>query len=224
ALPLLTEPPLLPPALSTETSALMTYLSMATGEDLERTMLFMPSATELSQARPEQGGQRITVDWLLSSKSRDCLWRFRLTAEELCDLAKALKIPDPFTTESRHSFAAIEALGLLCARFRTAGEMYTLSMLYDRAQSSISECVNELVEFIDDKWEHLLGCDDEHLLHPNNLKVYANAIHKRGAPLTSIFAFIDCTIRRICHPTWFQRQAYNGHKKFHSLKFQALML
>jgi hypothetical protein len=56
------------------------------------------------------------------------------------------------------------------------------------------------------------------------MKKYADAISARGAPISSIFGFIDCTIRRICHPTWFQRQAYNGHKKFHSLKFQAVML
>jgi hypothetical protein len=102
--------------------------------------------------------------------------------------------------------------------------MYILSMLYDRSQSSISECINELVQFLDDRWEHLLGCDDQHLLHPHEMKKYADAISARGAPISSIFGFIDCTIRRICHPTWFQRQAYNGHKKFHSLKFQAVML
>ncbi|KAJ7312700.1 hypothetical protein DFH08DRAFT_640274, partial [Mycena albidolilacea] len=175
-------------------------------------------------ARPQQGGQRITEDWLRALKRRDCLWRFRMTADELLDLAAALEIPQPFRTEHRYSFDAVEALALLCARFRSAGEMYMLAMLYDRSQASISECINELVEFLDEQWEHLLGCDSEHLLHPDNLKEYAEAIHRRGAPLTSIFAFIDCTIRRICHPTWFQRQAYNGHKKFHSLKFQALML
>ncbi|KAJ7347929.1 hypothetical protein DFH08DRAFT_618353, partial [Mycena albidolilacea] len=174
--------------------------------------------------RPEQGGQRITEDWLRSLRSRDCLWRFRMTADELIDLAHALRIPDPFVTATRYLFSATEALGLLCARFRSAAEMYALVMLYDCSQSSIWECVNELVEFLDEHWEHLLGCDDQHLLHPDNLKEYADAIHRRGAPLTSIFAFIDCTIRRISHPTWFQRQAYNGHKKFHALKYQALML
>ncbi|KAJ7134493.1 hypothetical protein C8R44DRAFT_572002, partial [Mycena epipterygia] len=174
--------------------------------------------------RPEQGGQRITADWLHSLRSRDCQWRFRMTADELFELAEALDIPEEFKTSSRHSFSQIEALCLLCARFRSAGEMYTLSMLYDRAQSSISECINELVEYLDERWERLLGCDDEHLLHPQQLGRYAHAIRARGSPLTSIFGFIDCTIRRICHPTWFQRQAYNGHKKFHSLKFQAVML
>jgi nuclease HARBI1 len=84
--------------------------------------------------------------------------------------------------------------------------------------------VNELVIFLDEKWEHLLSCNSEHLLHPSNLERYATAIHNKGSPLENVFGFIDCTIRRICCPTWWQRQAYNGHKKFHALKFQAVML
>jgi hypothetical protein len=102
--------------------------------------------------------------------------------------------------------------------------MYQLSMQYDCSQTSISECVNELVEFLDEEWEHLLGCDEGHLLRPSELAQYADVIHHRGAPLKSVAGFIDCTIHRICHPTFWQRQAYNGHKKFHALKFQALML
>ncbi|KAF7354261.1 DDE Tnp4 domain-containing protein [Mycena venus] len=226
AAPLLTQPPPLPPILQpTTTAALWEYLSSVTGEDYNRILLLL-RPTEPDKARPEQGGQRITEKWLFFPGEPGLpvaisVW---MTAGELSDLAAALKIPDPFRTAYRHSFSAIEALCLLCARFRTAGEMYALAMLYDRAQSAISECVNELVEFLDETWEHLLGCDSEHLLHPSRLKEYAAAIHARGSPLASIIAFIDCTIRRICHPTWFQRQAYNGHKKFHSLKYQALML
>jgi hypothetical protein len=96
-------------------------------------------------------------------------------------------------------------------------------MLYNCLQSSISECINELVKFLDNHWEHLLGCD-EHLLHPHEMKKYAHAIAAHDAPISSISRFIDCTIRRICHPTLFQQQAYNCHKKFHSLKFRAVML
>ena len=55
--------------------------------------------------------------------------------------------------------------------------MYSLAMMYDPLQSSISECVNELVEMLDDEWEHLLGCDEEFLLHPSELAHYADAIH-----------------------------------------------
>ncbi|KAJ7226037.1 hypothetical protein GGX14DRAFT_317438, partial [Mycena pura] len=174
--------------------------------------------------RPQQGGTRITHAWLRALKPEDCVWRFRLTVQEIIDLAAALEIPDPFITQNRSSFDAVEALALLCARFRSAAEMYVLCLIYDRSQCAISECVNELVEYLDNSWEHLLGCDEEHLLHPVQLRDYADSIAAKGSPLVSIIGFIDCTIRRICHPTWFQRQAYNGHKKYHALKFQAVML
>ncbi|KAJ7807432.1 hypothetical protein B0H14DRAFT_991562 [Mycena olivaceomarginata] len=174
AAPFLAEPPLLPPILQpTVTAESLAYLSLVTGESYSHILLFVNQAKQRERARPEQGGQRITEDWLRSLKNRDCEWRFRMAVDELVDLAHALEIPKPFKTESRHSFSALEALCLLCARFRTAGEMYNLAMLYDRAQSAISECVNELVEFPDERWEHLLGCDDKHLLHPHNLKTYA---------------------------------------------------
>ena len=34
-------------------------------------------AAHREKPRPEQGGQRITEEWLRSLKTRDCLWRFR---------------------------------------------------------------------------------------------------------------------------------------------------
>ncbi|KAF7972906.1 hypothetical protein HWV62_16632 [Athelia sp. TMB] len=148
----------------------------------------------------------------------------RLSAEEIFALAEALDIPEDFKTSNDYTFSRYEALCLLCARFRSAGDMYLLSMLYDRSQSSISQCINELVVYLDERWEHLLYCDEEHLLHPLRLADYAEAIHNRGSPLNHILGFIDCTIRRISRPSIFQRQAYNGHKKVHALKYQALML
>lgn len=66
--------------------------------------------------------------------------------------------------------------------------------------------------------------DLTHLLSPLNLKKYVAAVHDAGAPLSGIWGFIDCTIRWIACPSQWQRVAYNGHKKFHALKFQAIML
>jgi hypothetical protein len=42
--------------------------------------------------------------------------------------------------------------------------------------------------------------------------------------VTGVCGFINCTIRRICRPSHWQWQAYNCHKKYHALKFQAVML
>jgi nuclease HARBI1 len=97
-------------------------------------------------------------------------------------------------------------------------------MTYNRSQSSLSEIINELCIYLDNHWSHLLDFDHHHLLSPANLARYSAAIYEAGAPQETIFAFIDCTFNQMCRPTWWQRQAYTGHKKYHALKFQALCL
>ena len=146
-----------------------------------------------------------------------------MTAREPIKMVEGLEIPNQFVSTSWYTFTGLEAFCLLCAHFCSAVEMYSLSMLYDHSQSSISECLNELVEYIDNTWEHLLGCDEEHL-QPSELAWYANAIHQCDAPIKTVCGFIDCTMQRIAHCTWWQWQTYHGHKKFHALKFWTLML
>lgn len=135
-----------------------------------------------------------------------------------------MDIPETIKTVSGYVFEGLEALCLLCARFRTAGDMYELTAIYDRSQSSISECINRLVHILDSRWQHLLDFDSEHLLHPEALAEYAEAVQNAGASADSIWGFIDCTIRRICRPSVFQRIVYSGYKKYHALKFQAVAL
>ncbi|KAJ7765317.1 hypothetical protein B0H16DRAFT_1310249 [Mycena metata] len=179
---------------------------------------------EPERGRPEQGGQRITPQWLYTLRPREILYRFRFYADELLDLAAALRIPEPFITEHRYSFPAIEALCLLLARYKSCEDQYDLCMKYDRSQSSISEVVNELTIWLDERWKGLLTFDTDGILSPDNLAKYAAAIYAAGAPLQYIWGFINCTIRRICHPIYFQKQAFNGYKRIHALKYQAVRL
>ena len=51
---------------------------------------------------------------------------------------------------------------------------------------------------------------------------FSDAIHRRGAPLTSCIGFIDGTVRQITRPTRNQRHVYSGHKRVHCLKFQVI--
>ncbi|EIN04908.1 hypothetical protein PUNSTDRAFT_75658 [Punctularia strigosozonata HHB-11173 SS5] len=148
----------------------------------------------------------------------------RFRADEIMKLVQAFEVPNPFITRSRYNCSAIEAFCLLCARFRSAADLHELTIKYRRSESALSEIVNEMVIFLDQSWGHLLGLDHESLLSPSHLETYAKAIRNAGVMSTHIWAFIDCTIREVCRPTRFQRQAYNGHKKHHAIKFQALAL
>ncbi|KAJ3817879.1 hypothetical protein F5880DRAFT_1454614, partial [Lentinula raphanica] len=168
----------------------------------------------------------LTEEHLLSLTSRECIWRFHFSAPKIIELAEALDIPDSFKTQNHYSFTAVEALALLLAQFRTGSDQFELTSRYNQSQSSLSELLNELNEYLNERWAHLLDCDSEvgGILHPDKLLSYADAITASGAPLENCFAFLDCTIQRICHPSIDQQICYNGYKKIHALKYQALCL
>ena len=88
----------------------------------------------------------------------------RVKASKLLDMVDALQIPDQNTTHGTKSvFIVVEALGLTLAQFRSAGDQYELSMLYNQSQSSIFEIVNQVVTIVDESWKHLLEFDHAHL-------------------------------------------------------------
>ena len=147
-----------------------------------------------------------------------------MTGQDLLRLVDALQLPDEIFTRSNYRFDSVEALALTCACLASACNEFDLSARYNRSQSSISEVVNEMVALLDDDWGHLLHFNSSHLLSPTNLKYYSDTIYKSGAPLQGVWGFIDCTIRPMCRPSHYQRQAYNGHKHFHGLKYQVVML
>ncbi|KAF9066529.1 hypothetical protein BDP27DRAFT_1167527, partial [Rhodocollybia butyracea] len=164
---------------------------------------------------PEQGGERISEDSLYRL-GRSCMW--------IVDLAEVLQIPDPFITQERHNFPAIrpEALGLLLARFRAGHDLYDMVAQYNQSIAAISQITNELVIWLDNRWKHLLDCDSDGILHPDTLLDYAIAVEDYGSPLSNCVGFLDCTIRKMCRPSEGQEAAYNGYKKMHALKYQAL--
>ena len=71
---------------------------------------------------------------------------------------------------------------------------------------------------------HHLECLEQPFLSPENLSRYADSIHARGAPLQNCFGFIDGTVRKIARPNRNQRTMYNGHKRFHGMKFQSVVV
>ena len=62
------------------------------------------------------------------------------------------------------------------------------------------------------------------IFSPAYLERYAQAIRKKGSPLTNSFGFIYGTVRQISKPGENQRILYNGHNRVHSLKFQSVAL
>ena len=132
--------------------------------------------------------------------------KFRVHKNDLPILAEVFGIPDQFVLEQRSVVGGMEALCMLLKRL-------TYPCLY-----------SDLLHFIYEA--HCRRITDWNLavLNPPALQTYADCIHQHGAPLDNCFGFIDGTVRPIARPGTNQRILYNGHKRVHSLKFQAVAI
>jgi hypothetical protein len=128
-----------------------------------------------------------------------------------------------FKTKHGYTVSSFEAVCIVLARLRAQGTEWQLVRRFDRSQGAISDIFNTTIIMIDDQWHHLLEWDGV-LLSPENMARYAAAAYARGAPLKSVWGFIDCTIRQTCRPVVGQQSVYSGYSKSHGLKYQAIMV
>jgi hypothetical protein len=147
----------------------------------------------------------------------------RFTLDELRILSQLLELADPLITKGRYNSIPLESLCLLCARLRSPEDLWSLATKYARPPAAISQIVNETASFINSRWGRLLQWDHDGILSPEKLKGYAAALHRFGAPTHTVCGFIDCTIQRTCRPVEHEGLVYTGYKKFHGMKFQAVV-
>ena len=76
----------------------------------------------------------------------------------------------------------------------------------------IKMIVNRMMDYVFDKYSHLLAHLNQPWLSRDRLRHFAATIHDKGAPLENCWGFIDETVRPLCKPDQNQRILYNGHK------------
>jgi len=57
-----------------------------------------------------------------------------------------------------------------------------------------------IVDWIYNRWHHLLTRYNHNLLSPAKLVLYADAVHQSGAALDNCWGFVDGTVRPVCRP------------------------
>lgn len=143
---------------------------------------------------------------------------------ELMDLTEQLQLPPIHITKTCNVVPALEGLALLCAHFQSSGNMYDLTEKYNHLQGAILQIVNNVSAIIDRQWSKQLLNFNMNLINCENLAQWVAAVHCAGALLPTIWGFIDCMVCRICQPMYRQRMAYNSYKKYHTLKYQAVVV
>ena len=93
---------------------------------------------------------------------------------------------------------------------------------FGRPVPQLCMITNTVVNDLYERHSYLLQDLDQPWLSPENLQLYATAIHDKDAALNNCWGVVDGTVRPICRPKQNQRIVYNGHKRVHALKFQSV--
>ena len=114
------------------------------------------------------------------------------------------------------------ALCMLLARLAYPNGLSDMAMKFGWSVERISRISTTVQSFIHSKWKHLLEWDHVRLT-PEKLAQYARTIERKGAPIGTVWGFVDGTIRAIARPTQRQHACYNGWKRKHCLKYHAIV-
>ncbi|XP_072142310.1 uncharacterized protein [Dermacentor andersoni] len=158
---------------------------------------------------------------------------FRFEKEDVRRLQRALGIPETVVTPQRVSVPGDEALCITLRRVAYPNRLCDLEDLFGRHSSTISSLTNEVLRQIDERFFHLLDDVNNHAwLNLDTLEKFSQVVSRKNSrvsvgvspfTLTNCWAFINGTARAICRPSRDQKLYFSGHKRFHALKYQAIM-
>ena len=148
---------------------------------------------------------------------------FRFEKDDIYSLCEVLDIPEFIVCYNGTKVSAVEALCIFLKRFAYPCRYLDMISRFGRPVPELCIISNRVMNFIHERWGHLLNTMNQAWLSPNNLQLFADKIHDAGAPLENCIGFIDGTVRPLCRPGENQRILYNGHKKVHALKFQSVV-
>ncbi len=153
----------------------------------------------------------------------ECKADFRMWKDDIYTFHRTLAFPEQFKCYNGTVVDSVEALCICLRRLAYPCRYGDMVSRFARPVPHLSMISNLVIEQLFDRYGHLLTSLDQPWLSRHNLKLFADAIHDKGAALDNCWGFIDGTVRPICRPIRNQRAVYNGHKRVHALKFQSVV-
>ena len=90
---------------------------------------------------------------------------------------------------------------------------------FGRSVQELCVTSNWVLNHIFDHHNWRLATLNQHWLSPNFFEQYCQTILDSGAPLQNFGGLVNETFVNICRPGGFERLLFNGHKRFHAVKF-----
>ena len=188
--------------------------------DEEEAILLYDANNYKNPKFPYHEYERFDLDLLCDDESNA---EFRFFKTELRTLCNQLGLPQTIQTPNRQCFSGIESLCVLLKRLTYPCHYSDLIPRFGRSVPDLANCFNFTLDFIYNRWGHLLSNFNQPFLSQQCLEEYCLKIAQSGAPLINCWGFIDGTVRQICRPGQDQKVCYNGHKRVHALKFQSIL-
>lgn len=153
-----------------------------------------------------------------------CKLYFRFEKNDIPRLAESLRVPQVIYTDSGHNVSGIEGLCILLRRLAYPNRLIDLEQFFGRSSTALSKIIDCMTHHIYFNFNYLLtNLRNLHWLNLDRLRNYSQAIQNKGAPIPNCWGFIDGTTRGICRPTENQEAYYSGHKRYHCVKYQAVV-
>ena len=153
----------------------------------------------------------------------ECKAEFRMRRDDIYTLADTFRFPENFKCYNGVLVDSIEALCICLRRLAYPCRYGDIVNRFARPVPQLSMITNLIIDEIYGRFANRLTSMNQPWLSSENLRMYADAIHAKGAALDNCWGFVDGTVRAICRPKVNQRAVYNGHKRVHSLKFQSVV-
>ena len=149
---------------------------------------------------------------------------FRFMKNDIKRLVTAFNMPDEITCHFYNDLkvGALDALCIVLHRLAYPCRYFDMIPRFGRAVPQLSMIFNQTIDFIDLNWGHFLQTMNQQWLSLVHLMSFDDAIFRKGAALDNVWGFIDGTVRACSRPQISQTMLYNGHKRHHALKYQAV--
>lgn len=154
----------------------------------------------------------------------DSLSFFRFRKKEIKKIA-AILVEDKWSTvRNQYSTTPLLSLCVVLRRMATPFRWRDVERFFGKHSSHVSEIFWETVESILERYGHLVSGALQEPYILNNASRYALAVQGRTGALNNCIGFIDGTNLKIARPkgNGLQNVVYNGHKRTHTLKYQAV--
>ena len=166
-------------------------------------------------------GGRVCLDDLTEEQ---VVSRFRFTKTQLEKLFVVLRFPDKMHGSCRVAWSGMEGLLVLLRRLSYPNKLRELAEEFGRSKAALSIIFNTTLIWFTRQWGHIL---ENPFTRPYftqaRLETYTASVAAVVGVNLRVWGFIDGTVRPICRPSIGQQHFYNGHKRVHAVKFQAVV-